>query len=50
MPWFSIDENGGVEEAKCEKCECDEDLFYDDNGTLLCADCHFDDFCEVISD
>ena len=48
MSWLS--DGGDVEEAKCEKCKCDEDLFYNDDGVLLCTDCHFEDFCEVTND
>ncbi|NNF99787.1 MAG: hypothetical protein HKM93_10445 [Desulfobacteraceae bacterium] len=30
---------------RCEKCGVEGELFYDDDGCLLCADCHFEDQC-----
>lgn len=37
------------EEQECEDCGCehtsDYPLGYDEDGTLLCADCHFERQC-----
>lgn len=31
----------------CEQCGCSEHLHYDEDGTLICSDCIFENECDV---